>query len=439
MLQLDFTNMMHDVISENGLSKKQIDNIISKVRDVDKKIKTRGLPGLGFIDLVEQDTLEIKKTGSLIKKDFENFIILGIGGSALGPKAILEALSPFHNLDKKPKIFIYDNVDPRTMDRILSIIDIGKTSVNVITKSGSTAETMASFMILWDRLKGSSEKFIATTDPEKGNLRKIANEKGFKTFAIPHNVGGRFSVLSPVGLLLAEVMGIDSNEFLRGAKDISQRCKNEDIWKNPAYLFGTLLYLMKTEKKRFINVMVPYADGLKPMAEWFCQLWAESLGKNGIGFTPYPSLGTTDQHSQLQLWMEGPEDKVIIFISVEDYFSNIEIPKVFNEIEGIRYLGGHKLSELIKTEQNATALALAGTKKPNMTITIPQINAYYLGQLFHFFEIATVFTGILCDVNPFDQPGVEEGKNFTYGMMGRKGYEAKKQEADKSKKSRYTV
>ncbi len=440
MLELNFSNMMGEVIGESGIAERQIEGIRTTVSNIDKRIKSKERPELAFIDLLEQDTSGIKKIASAVRSDCENFIILGIGGPALGPRAIIEALSPFHNLDKKPKVFIYDNVDPRTLNRILSLTDLKKTAVNVITKSGSTAETIASFMILWDKMNKASgnaaERFIATTDPEKGNLRKIADEKGLKTLTIPPGVVGRYSVLSPVGLLAAEVIGINSDDMLQGARDIHKKCSDPDIWKNPAYLFGVMLYFMEREEKRSINVMVPYADGLKPVAEWFCQLWAESLGKLGMGLTPYPSLGTTDQHSQLQLWMDGPQDKVIIFIKVDDYSVDAEIPKVFQDMDGLNYLGGHTLSELIKAEQESTELALAKIKRPNMTIGIPKIDAYHMGQLFHFFEVATAFSGFLYGVNAFNQPGVEEGKNFTYGMMGKKGFEAKKEEVEKAREKK---
>lgn len=443
MLELDFSNMMDKVIGSSGITSRQIDLMKAKISRIDRKIKSKRQSELSFVELLEQDTSEIKKNAVSVRNSFDNFIILGIGGSALGPKAIIEALSPFHNIDKKPRIFICDNVDPRTLDRIFSLIDLNKTAVNVITKSGSTAETITSLMIFWEKMdKASVDKalrFIATTDPNKGNLRKIADENGLKSLSIPSGVGGRFSVLSPVGLLPAEVMGADSDEILRGARDIHNKCSEEEIFKNPAYLFGMLLYLMDKKKKRKINVIVPYADGLKPLGEWFCQIWAESLGKRGIGLTPYPSLGATDQHSQLQLWMEGPEDKVIIFIRVEDYAVDIQIPNVFNEIEGMSYLSGHTMSELIKAEQESTEIALSKIKRPSMTINIPKIDAYHMGQLFHFFQMATAFTGFLYGVNPFNQPGVEKGKDFTYGMMGRKGYESKKREVKNAKDIRYVV
>jgi glucose-6-phosphate isomerase len=316
----------------------------------------------------------------------------------------------------------------------------------VISKSGGTAETAASFMILWDRMKAelgkdAAEHFVATTDPVSGTLRKLAIQEGMRTLPIGPEIGGRFSVLTPVGLLLSEVIGADTKEMMRGASDMNRQCSTDDPTKNPAYLFGSLLYLMAKEKKRGINVLLPYADSLKFISEWFCQLWGESLGKDGIGMTPYPSVGTTDQHSQLQLWMEGPQDKVITFIKIADYGEDVIVPKVFGEYEGMNYLSGQGLSTLISAEQESSELALAKNGRPNMTITIPRIDAYYLGQLFQFFEIATAFTGFVMNINPFGQPGVEEGKNYTYGMMGKKGYEQKRLEVEaaRSKKARWKV
>lgn len=440
MIKLNFSNMMENVIGVSGITESSIKHFSSRTQDAHKQIEDRKWPELAFIDLLSQDTSQIKKTARHIRKTSENFLLLGIGGSALGPRAILESISPFHNLQKKPRIFIYDNVDPRTLKHILKIINLKTTYVNVISKSGSTAETAASFMVLWDKMKKTlgreaSKRFIIMTDPEKGNLRKIVNENRLMSLSVPPGVVGRYSVLSPVGLLLAEVIGINSDDLLKGAKDIHKRCSNPDIWENPAYLFGALLFLMNKEKQKIINVMVPYADSLKPLSEWFCQLWAESLGKENTGLTPYPSLGTTDQHS-LQLWIEGPRDKVIIFIRISDYGIDIKIPGAFKEIEGFSYLSGHTLSALINAEEEATELALAKAGRPNMTVIIPKIDAYHLGQLFHFLEIATAFTGSLYKINPFNQPGVEEGKNLTYGMMGKKGFEAKKKEVEKHRKKR---
>lgn len=429
MLQLNFANMMKEVIGGKGLSEKVLESLRVKVQDVHKVIAERKRGGLDFLDLPDRNTSEIKEIAQQIREDSDNFVILGIGGSALGPKAILEALSPFHNLRNGPKVFIYENVDPRTLKALVSMIDLKKTTINVISKSGSTAETAASFMILWDEMKKNlgdkaAKRFVATTDPESGNLRKIALENRMRTLPIEKSIGGRYSVLSPVGLLLAEVIGVDSSELLSGAAEMRLRCASPGLWENPAYMFGTLLYLMNTDEKRNISVLVPYADSLRSLSEWFCQLWSESLGKEGKGMTPYPSVGTTDQHSQMQLWMEGPEDKVVIFVRIENYGVDFIMPKVFEEVEGMGYLSGHSLSELIKAEEESTELALAKRGRPNMTIRIPLIDAYHLGQLFQFFEIATSFTGIMLGIDPFNQPGVEESKNYTYGMMGKKGFDS---------------
>jgi glucose-6-phosphate isomerase len=432
MIKIDFSNLMQDSIGRNGLTEDDFKNIDTK--KIAEIIQTRKYPELEFLDLHKADTSQIKELGKYASK-FENFLLLGIGGSALGPRSILEALSPLHNLKNKPKVFIYDNVDPMTLKNILDIADLKNSVVNVITKSGSTAETIASFMIIWQKLKDMSLKagdhIIVTTDPEKGNLRKIVNDHGLRSLPVPQGVGGRYSVLSSVGLLLAEAIGIDSDEMLKGAKDIHDKCMNADLWQNPAYLFSSGLYLMQQLKNKNITVIMPYADRLKPFSEWFCQLWAESLGKDGKGLTPYPSVGTTDQHSQLQLWMEGPEDKVVVFLSIEDYGVDINIPDVFQDMEGLSYLSGHSLGELIRIEQEASEIALAKNGRPSITIKLPQIDAYYLGQLFHFFEISTAVAGFLCGINPFNQPGVEEGKNLTYGMMGKRGYEEKRGEFEK--------
>lgn len=432
MLELNFSNMMSEVIGEKGMAERKIENLKDKMQKAHDEIVGRGWPELAFIDLPDQDTTEIKNIARSIKSDSDYFILLGIGGSALGPRTILESLSPMHNLRRKPKVFIYDNVDPMTLNNIKSIVDLDKTTVNVITKSGSTAETVSSFMILYNEMKSSGARFVATTDPQKGFLREIAKETGMRTLPVPSGVGGRYSVLCPVGLLPAEVIGASSDELLKGARDMRERCKNPDVWRNPAYMFGALLYLMDTEEKRNINVLIPYSDRLKPMSEWYCQLWAESLGKLGMGSTPYPATGTTDQHSQLQLWMEGPQDKVVTFIRIGDHGSEMPIPRIFSDT-GIGYLGGKTLAELMNAEQESTELCLSKAGRPNMTINMPVIDAYHIGQLFYFLEIATAFAGFLYGVNPFNQPSVEEGKNFTYGMMGRPGYEAKRAEVEQSR------
>lgn len=321
-----------------------------------------------------------------------------------------------------PRLYVVDNVDPERMDALFDVIDIEKTAFNVITKSGSTSETMSQFLIIQDMLKTKlgdkyQDHIIATTDAENGNLIKIAKQEGFKTFFIPRGVGGRFSELTPVGLLPAAVCGIDIEELLAGAAYADELSSVDNVYENMAYMAATLQYLaMKAGKN--ISVMMPYADSLKYMADWYAQLWAESLGKRYdlegkevfVGQTPVKALGVTDQHSQVQLYTEGPFDKVVTFLGVGEYRKTIEIARGYEDIPAVSFLGGHTLNELIHAEQAATEYALLKAKRLNRTITLPVVNAFTIGQLLYLLEVETAFAGELLNIDAFDQPGVEEGK-----------------------------
>lgn len=442
MLSIDFSYMMAESIGEKGITQRKLESMrvkaLEALSEINRQKGERRHPGLDFMELPWQDTASIKKEALAIRESTGDFLLLGIGGSALGPKCILEALSPFHNLRKSPRVFVYENIDPSTLEAVFGIMDLRRTSVNVISKSGGTAETISAFMIAYEKLAGAlgdkaRERFLLTTDPENGDLRRLASEQKMASLAIPPGVGGRYSVLSPVGLLTAELIGADCDELLRGARDIHARCVSESLSDNPALILAVLAFLMKRDEGRGINVLVPYSDRLKAFSEWFCQLWAESLGKQGMGLTPYPALGATDQHSQLQLWMEGPQDKVIMFLRVEDYGADFRIADVFGEYENMSFLRGQSLSGLIKAEQEATELALAKAGRPSLCIGVPRVDPYHLGQLFHFFGLATALAGFLFGINPFDQPSVEEGKRYTFGLMGKKGYEQKRAEVEEAR------
>lgn len=428
MVKLDFSNILYEQIGDNGLSASEVESTAKKAISLFSEMPYKELE---FLDIYRQDLTMIKELAKKAR-DYEYFILLGIGGSALGPKVIVESLSPMHNLKRKPKIFIYDNVDPVTFKNIIETVDLNRTLINVVSKSGATSETLASFLILWklirDRKLEVNEHFVFTTDPEKGNLRIIANEYEIPCLSIPKNVVGRYSVLSPVGLFLLEILGIKSEEMLEGARDISERALKTSLQENSMAVTASSLYLMDKLKGRKVVVFLPYSDRLKTLSEWFCQLWAESLGKEGKGTTPYPSLGTTDQHSQLQLWMEGPEDKVILFVCVERHGYQEEIPEEFHDLEGLRFLGGHTLEELINTEQLATEMALTMNKKPNLKLILPKIDPYRIGQIFQYLQVVTAMAGLLYGVNPFNQPGVELGKRLTYGALGKRGFETEGEE-----------
>ncbi|MBQ8458929.1 glucose-6-phosphate isomerase [bacterium] len=450
MLKFDWRNADAQVIgSENGLDLSQEfsqyqEQITSIIADLNKR---KDKPGqkLQWLNLgYNEETLwYVKEYASMVRGRFDNVLVLGIGGSALGGLAVTEALlKPYWNFltkeqrDNFPRIFFLDNIDPDSINGLLDILDLKKTLVNVITKSGDTAETMAQFMILRDRLAqelGEDEyrkNVVATTDKQTGVLRQISEQEGYKTFVIPDDVGGRFSVFSAVGLLPFALVGIDIDEITNGIKDMDLALKNTDIHQNIAAQNALIQYLMDIKKGKNISVVMPYSSKLKFVADWYTQLWAESLGKNedlngnsvNVGPTPVRALGATDQHSQIQLFNEGPNNKVITFIRVGDFNTSLEIPKIF-EYTGIGYLGGKTLNDLMNAEADSTMVSLSDYSRPTVTITLPKVNGYYIGQLLYMLEVQTAIAGALYNVNAFNQPGVEQAKYYTYALMGRAGYE----------------
>jgi glucose-6-phosphate isomerase len=292
--------------------------------------------------------------------------------------------------------------------------------------------------------EGYRRHLLFTTDPARGVLRRLADEEQIATLAVPENVGGRFSVLSAVGLLPAALVGIDVRELLAGAADMIERCGTDELERNPAGVFACLQYLADTEAGAPIHVMMPYSDSLRDVADWFRQLWAESLGKQRdrggdevfVGPTPVKSLGATDQHSQVQLYVEGPFDKTITFLSEGKRTTDLAIPPVYPDIPELGYLGGHTLGELLQAEKEATEAALAQRGRMNMTIELEEVNARSLGALLMLLQIATVYAGALYNVDPLDQPGVELGKRLTYAIFGRAGFEDARAEWDAREEKR---
>lgn len=463
-IRVDYNNMLDEYIGKvQGISVGELKKNEKLATDAFKSVQSnRGTGMMGWCELpYNQNEIvdDIIATAASVRKRFDNFVVLGIGGSALGPMAVFNALCHLKHNDlpkkmrKAPKFFVEDNIDPERMEALLDVIDVKKTMFNIITKSGATSETMSQYLIIIDILKKSlgkkySAHVIATTDEKKGNLIKIAKEENFKTYFIPDGVGGRFSELCPVGLLPAAVLGIDIRALLQGAAHMDEICKNEDVFKNPALMTALLQYISMKNGKN-ISVMMPYSDRLRLMSDWYCQLWGESLGKSKdnddndvyVGQTPVKALGVTDQHSQVQLYTEGPFDKVVTFIGVDSYGTRFEIPYGYEEIPDVAFLGGHTLNELIQAERKATEYALSKVGRPSYTIMLPEVNAFCLGQLIQLFELETAFCGAMLNINTFNQPGVEEGKNAAYALLGRRGYEEKKKELDSipQKKDDYII
>jgi glucose-6-phosphate isomerase len=451
-IRLDYTNMMSPPI-DGGISAGEWKDIAAAFATAHQSVADQHASGtLGFFDLPDDHALH-KQTTSFVARLHErgdyptDVVVLGIGGSALGPIALRTALRPPQwNLlsdtarTGQPRLHVLDNVDPANITALLERLDLGRSLFVVTSKSGGTAETMAQYLVIRGRLAeelGDQEakaRLVLVTDPAKGALRAIAKAEGIDALEIPPNVGGRFSVLTPVGLLPAALIGIDTSELLAGAADMRAKCASGDLTKNIAGTFAALQYLADQRHGRHINVFMPYSDALRDMAAWFVQLWAESLGKHrsagdaGFGLTPLGALGATDQHSQVQLFMEGPADKTVTFVGVEVGEADAVIPKLHGDIPELAYLGGHRLSELLDIERRATAGALARRGRPNMTLTLERVDAWHVGGLFMLLEIATAYAGALYGVNAFDQPGVELGKQFTYAMLGRADAEQARQE-----------
>jgi glucose-6-phosphate isomerase len=450
MITYDWRNADEKIIGcENGLNiQQEFENNKDRIRDIIASLnqrKDKPEQGLQWLNLgYNEETLwYVKEYASLVRGRFENLLVLGIGGSALGGLAVTEALlKPYWNFltpeqrEKYPRIFFLDNIDPDEINGLLDILNLKKTLVNVITKSGDTAETMAQFMVIVNRLVeelGEDEyrkNVVATTDKQTGVLRQIAEQEGYKTFVVPDDVSGRFSVFSAVGLLPFALVGIDIDEITNGIKDMDLALKNTNIHENIAAQNALIHYLMDTQKGKHISVMMPYSNKLKYVSDWYVQLWAESLSKNKnnngedtvVCQTPIKAVGATDQHSLTQLFNEGPNDKLINFIRVKKFGTELDIPKIF-EYTGIGYLGGKGMNVLMDAEADSTKVSLSDYSRPTVTIELPQIDGYHIGQLLYMLEVQTAIAGALYNINPFNQPGVEQARNYTYALMGRAGYE----------------
>jgi glucose-6-phosphate isomerase len=434
---------------KSGLNKDALAALEADLKPVLEQMRADYEAGvLGFMELPNQGDAKlapILEQAERIRSMADNMVVLGIGGSALGATAVDMALhgalrNSFARPDGCMRLFVADNSDPAAYGQLLDNLDLSRTVFNVVSKSGSTAETMSQYLVAREKLEKAlgrdeaNKRVIFTTDPEKGNLRILAKSDPIPCLEVPPNVGGRFSVMTAVGLLPLACVGHDVKAILKGAADMAERCQGDDIYQNPAAMFAALSVHYWREGKNIL-VMMPYSSDLFGLAQWFGQLWAESLGKAtdlksrrvNVGQTPVAAVGATDQHSQVQLYMEGPLDKLMCFITLDEYKQELPIPRLYGEIDSLAYLGGQNMAQLIQAEAMATQAALASQNRPSLALRMPRISAHSLGQVLYLLEAATVMAGGMWGINPLDQPGVELGKVLTYGLMGRKGYDEQKQ------------
>ncbi|HKP48418.1 MAG TPA: glucose-6-phosphate isomerase [Gemmatimonadales bacterium] len=453
MIKLLYGRMLQENLDrEHGLHRAELQTLSGRFPSVQDEVRRRREAGdYGFYKLVDQGPTvrAIRTFAEGLGQAHDHVLVLGIGGSALGTKALLNALRPpaWNELDDEareffPRLTVLENVDPTSVAAALQRIDPRRVLVNVISKSGGTAETMAQYLVVraWleDALGAAAYRHLVfTTDPSRGALRELAQRDHIATLDVPPDVGGRFSVLSPVGLLPAALVGIDIEGLLQGARLALERAEESDLLRNPAALYAALHHEADVSHGARIHVLMPYTDRLRELAEWYRQLWAESLGKcvdrqgNTVhtGPTPVGAVGATDQHSQVQLFMEGPYDKAITFVTVENFGVEVKIPAPSVSSGGpalpadLAYLPGHTLGELLHAEYEATSAALAQMGRMNCTLRLPDLSAATIGETIMFFQLATGYAGVWYGIDPFDQPGVELGKRLTYAAMGRPGYD----------------
>jgi len=446
-IKLYYKNVAAEVIGdEHGITAEQLKALAKKTSPLIQKLNEERKAGqTPYRDLPfnTQIAQQVKELVGELRGRCENLVVLGIGGSALGNIALQTALNPYmHNLDDAqrpgPRLFVFDNIDPSQFGSFLDWVGdkLDKTIFNVISKSGWTAETASQFLIvrqmLLDKLgpEGVKNQVVATTDPKDGILRKIANDEKLRCLEVPQGVGGRFSVLSAVGLFSAAMCGIDVGSLLKGARDMDARVSQEDFYKNPAAINAAINYHFYNRNKK-ISVMMPYSYALKDLADWYRQLSAESLGKAKdltgsevhIGPTPIKALGATDQHSQVQLYREGPNDKLFTFLQVNNFERNLKIGPVPDCAPELGFLAGADLGTLLNNEKKATEYALLETKRPCLTVVFDKVNAYTVGQFIYLYEVTTSLAGALFGINTYDQPAVKLGKEATFALMGRAGYE----------------
>ena len=429
MIQFDLKNIF--AVGKHGLTHAELTATNKLLALYIKQIQSRGQ---GFYSVIDNAKIvsEIEKFARTCHEKYSSIVVLGIGGSALGTICLAQSLKHLYENELKkrtaPKLYVLDNIDPVLMKEIEDVIDLKKTLFIVVTKSGGTPETLSQYFYfrkLTDQKRLKPQKhFVFVTDPKVGLLRQIAREEEITTFNVPENVGGRFSVLTAVGLLPTALIGINIKKLIAGAQIMRNQFLNKIFEQNLPFQLAAVQYLL-SQKGKTINVLMPYAQKLIRFADWFRQLLAESIGKAqnndgrvvNVGLTPINALGVTDQHSQSQLYNEGPNDKLIMFIRVNKRGVTVPIPNLYPNEPSVAFLKRANFNKLIEVEYQGTAQALTHNQRPNLTITIDQIDENHLGQLFMLFEGATSFLGEFFNINAFDQPGVELSKNLTKNIL----------------------
>ncbi len=436
--------------SYTGIGEKEFENRFGQLAlandDLMKKTG-RGNDFVGWVDYPEtydkKEYQRIKKAAEKIKSTCDALIVVGIGGSHLGAKAIITALtSPFHNelpRDKRPGPRIFyagQNINGKYLDDLLVLLKDQSVCVNVISKSGTTTESAIAFRIIKAFMKekygndGAKERIFVTTDKNKGALKYMADEEGYETFEIPDDIGGRYSVHTAVGLLPIAAAGLDIDQFMAGAKEGYQDYQKPDFYQNPCFQYALYRNILYTKGKA-LEILVDYDVSLGFLSEWWKQLYGESEGKDEKGLFPLSVHFSTDLHSLGQMIQEGPKNHFETILQVKDYQSDLVVPVDGDDLEGLNYLAEMKIDRINEKAIKGTLLAHVDGDVPNGIIVIDRLDAFNLGKLVYFFEKACGISGYLLGVNPFDQPGVEAYKKNMFALLHKPGYEDLTQDLEK--------
>ena len=423
-IHIDFSRSVHDV---------DVSRLASACADafaiIDERSRSREI---GFFDIVESEQVcqTAKAVATRSMQGCNSLVILGMGGSSLGTQMLVAALQTHADV----WVRFVDNSDPDTLNRVLHSVDASKTVFNVVTKSGSTSETCAQLLVVAKMLEDTlgveraKQRLVVTTDPNRGPLRTLVEQHDLASLPIPPNIGGRFAVLSAVGLFPAAACGIDVDGLMAGARAMRKRVVGSgDLFANPALMFAALARCHYEQCRRDITIMWPYADRLERLGAWFQQLWAESLGKRNVegesvGLTPLVARGASDQHSMLQLFADGPDDKWHVFVAPRARPALVLGNSFVGKGDGFDYLAGRDLGELIAAQQQGTMASLATRGRPVAELALDDIGPFAIGELLMLLMAATAFAGPLFGGNPFDQPGVEQAKQLAFAALGRDGY-----------------
>ena len=429
------------------ISEEEYAAIYPQVEAAHKQLEAKNGPGSDFLgwmtlprDYDKEEFARIKAAAKKIQSDSDVLLVIGIGGSYLGARAAIEFLShSFYNvLDKSvrktPEIYFCGNsISSTYLKHLMDVVGDRDFSINMISKSGTTTEPAIAFRVFKEKLeakygkKGAAERIYATTDKAKGSLKHLSDEEGYETFVVPDDVGGRFSVLTAVGLLPIAVSGADIDKLMEGAASGRKRALENDFEENDALQYAALRNIL-LRKGKSVEILANYEPAVHYVSEWWKQLFGESEGKDNKGLFPASVDLTTDLHSMGQFIQDGSRVMFETVINIDTPREELTIGEEPVDLDGLNYLAGKTVDFVNKSAMNGTILAHTDGQVPNFMVTVPEVNEFYLGELFYFFEFACGVSGYLLGVNPFNQPGVESYKKNMFALLGKPGYEAQREE-----------